>query len=78
MILLHYTQNRQPRIMCEWPKKITIGLGKERKDAALKMDVEALPNFSALNVMLNCILSVLKVFILNKRLDFLQIHGVVY
>ena len=61
-----------------WPKKITIGLGKERKDAALKMDVEALPNFSALNVMLDCILSVLKVFILNKRLDFLQIHGVVY
>ena len=71
MILLHYTQNRQPRIMCEWLKKITIGLGKERKDAALKMDVEALPNFSALNVMLDCILSVLKVFILNKRLDFL-------
>ena len=78
MILLHYTQNRQPRIMCEWPKKIIIGLGKERKDAALKMDVEALPNFFALNVMLDCILSVLKVFILNERLDFLQIHGVVY
>ena len=76
MILLHYTQNRQLRIMCEWPKKITIGLGKERKDAALKMDVEALPNFSAL--MLDCILSVLKVFILNKRLNFLQIHVVVY
>ena len=22
---VHYTRNRQPRIMCEWPKKITIG-----------------------------------------------------
>ena len=52
--------------MCEWPKKITTELGKERKDAALKMDVKELPNFSALNVMLDCTLSVLKVFILNK------------
>ena len=66
MIRLHYTQNRQPRIMCEWLKKITTRLGKERKDAALKMDVKELPNFSALNVMLDCTLSVLKVFILNK------------
>ena len=60
------TQYRQSRIMCEWPKKIAIGLGKKRKDAALKMDVKALPNFSALNVMLDCILSVLKVFVLSK------------
>ena len=47
-------------------RKSPFGLGKERKDAALKMDVKALSKFSALNVMLDCILSVLKVFILNK------------
>ena len=38
-------QNRQPRIMCEWPKKITIGLGKERKDAALKMECRGTSKF---------------------------------
>ena len=52
--------------MCEWPKKVAIGLGKERRNAVLKMNAKALPNFSALNVMLDCMLSVLKVFILNK------------
>ena len=35
-VALAYTRNRQPRITCKWPKKITFGLRKERKDAALK------------------------------------------